>query len=227
MLSHSEVYRARLILQHAHESVHALLRAFEIVRSQRGAVRGAATDEEQDLLRAMLVMAGAGLDSMAKQVIRDTMFQLAQIEPSVRSGLETFITRALRGDDEGSAAGHRCLAKVLVADNGRQALVELYSESLTGSSLQSVEELAKTAKALGLQPQAVGINPSVLKPIFALRNKIIHELDINFEHPTRNRESRARAMMIGNSNSLLEVGENLLDGVEDVLTRGRSVRALL
>jgi hypothetical protein len=36
-------------------------------------LRGMSTDEEQDLLRAMLVTAAPGLDAMTKQLIRDAL----------------------------------------------------------------------------------------------------------------------------------------------------------
>ena len=62
---------AALILKHTHDSASALLKAFNLAREGRGRPRGMTTDEEQDLLRAMVVMAAAGLDAMAKQLIRD------------------------------------------------------------------------------------------------------------------------------------------------------------
>src|SRR5712691_1458226 len=54
------------ILETAHDSAGALLKAFDLARTQRGRSAGMSTDQEQDLLRAMLVMAAAGLDGMVK-----------------------------------------------------------------------------------------------------------------------------------------------------------------
>lgn len=213
--------KARLILEHAHDSTNACIQAFEAVRRLRGATQGAPTDEEQDLLRAMLVMAASGLDSMTKQLIRDSLPKLITRKPTVRAGLETFVTRQLRGDAEGgpSASGNRFLARILVSEVARDQLIEEYILALTGTSLQSAEELKKAAVALGIDPQSVGIRDAELKPIFDARNKIIHELDINFDHPNRNRESRTRPVMTRHANVLLEMGERILTAVESDLAK--------
>jgi hypothetical protein len=168
----------------------------------------------------MLVMAAAGLDSMAKQLIRESLTDLLRCDPNVREGLETFVARQLRGDSEGGAAasGNRFLARMLVSESQRNQLIEEYILHLTGTSLQSPEELMRTATALGLEPVDVGIDKRALKPIFDVRNKIIHELDINFDHPTRNRESRSQPRLTNYTNMLLEVAENVLDAVDRTLS---------
>src|SRR5438093_6910832 len=88
-------------------------------RTARRATGGALTDAEQDLLRAMLVFAAAGLDSLVKQLIRDALRPLAGKDSAVRAELETFVTRQMRADlsaDESDAAsGRKFLARVMVA----------------------------------------------------------------------------------------------------------------
>jgi len=68
------------------------------------------TDEEQDLLRAMLVMAAAGLDSMTKQLIRDALPQVVHRTGAAREGLEKFLARQLTGDVELITAGRSPLS---------------------------------------------------------------------------------------------------------------------
>jgi len=63
---------AHSILERACDSAQAFLDAFATVRKSRKA-KGTATDHEQDLMRAALVFAAAGLDSMVKQLVRDTL----------------------------------------------------------------------------------------------------------------------------------------------------------
>jgi hypothetical protein len=208
--------KARAILQYAHDSAEALLAAFESVRVARSAGRGRSTDEEQDLLRAMLVMSAAGLDSSLKQLIRDCLPDLARVHESVAAELEKYVARQLRGDQEESetAASTAFLAKLLVAESLREALLERYILSLTGSSLQSAQELAKACNALAVEPQAVGVKVPDLRPIFTARNRIIHELDIDFGTGIRNRFPRSRESMIEYSNTLLEIGEEIIKAVE-------------
>ena len=212
-----ETSKARLILTYAHDSAQALLDAFTTIREVRGAGPGTSTNEEQDLLRAMLVLAAAGMDSMAKQLIRDSLPTLVGRDSGVSKSLEDFVTRQLRGGPDGAAADNRLLARVLFAESQRDQLIEEYIQYLTGPSLQSTEELTRSAKALGIAPSDVGIIRRDLQPIFDVRNKVIHELDINFDHPNRNRQSRSRALMMGHTNKLLEVSEALLNAVEEAL----------
>src|SRR5690349_10645733 len=63
---------AYVILCNAHDAASSFLEAFQDVRKARRA-KGMPTDEEQDLLRAMLLFASAGLDSLVKQLIRDAL----------------------------------------------------------------------------------------------------------------------------------------------------------
>lgn len=211
--------RSYLILQYAHESAAAFLDAFDVVRRARGAGRGAATDEEQDLLRAMVVMAAAGLDSMLKQLIRDALPTMAPAITEVREGLEGFVARRIRGDSESgqfSAGSYKFLARVLTGESVQQRVIDEYVLSLTGSSLQSPDEVKKAANALGLG-STVEIDLRQLKTIFDVRNKIIHELDIDFEAQRRNRSSRTVATMTEHANCLLETADEILVGVGELM----------
>ena len=151
--------RAHLILKYAHDSARAFLDAFRTMRSDRGATRGATTDEEQDLLRAMLVMAAAGLDSLLKQMVRDTSEILIQSDDQVREGLEKFVSRKIRGDvgDGGGFTGHRFLARALIAESSQRQVIEEYVRHLTGISLQSVAEVKRTLSALGISPSVIQV----------------------------------------------------------------------
>lgn len=218
----SVLRKSHLILKYAHESAEAFLDAFDTVRQQRGATRGATTDEEQDLLRAMLVMAAAGLDSMLKQVIRDGLGTLVEGDERVQEGLQTFVSRRIRGTpgaDE-STIDRRFLARILTAKSGREQVTEEYIRHLTGVSLQSVEELRRTVGALGLDPGVIGLPDQDLKTIFGARNRIIHEFDIDFAAARRNRKSRTRDLMVGYTNAILEVAESILAAADRKLVSG-------
>jgi len=206
--------KAAVILERTHDSADALLKAFELAQGGRGAPRGMTTDDEQDLLRAMLVMAAAGLDSMLKQLIRDAMPALVRASPPVREGLEKFVTRSIRGDAESPEplSGAKFLGRVLAAESQQIQVIEEYIRDLTGASLQSASELAKTASALGLSKTKVDVPR--FKEIFDIRNKIIHELDINLDADKRKRNVRGLEPMMKHTNSLLEIGEQMLGEVE-------------
>lgn len=204
--------KAELILDHAVASVQSFSDAFDKVRAHRGASRGMPTDEDQDLLRAMLVFAGAGLDSMTKQLIRDSLPVLLGKDVAVQKRFEEFVFRRLRGDEEDPdlVTGNRFLARLLAAPQPRIQLIEEYIKDLTGTSLQSADELMRAAAALGIDPKSVNIDPKQLKAVFHVRNKIIHELDIDLEGQRRKRVVRGRDQLLNHSNTLLAVGKALM-----------------
>lgn len=208
-----EAERSSLILKHTHDSAHAILKAFDIIRQQRsGGTKGATTDEEQDLLRAMLVMTASGLDAMTKQLIRDALPLLARFDDKVKAELEKFTTRQLKGDGNelGSSRVRDFLARVLIAESQKEQVVIEFIDFLTSGSLQSAQEIIRAANALGLTSDDLKLDSQDLKPIFDIRNQIIHELDIAFDAPRRNRYTRQRSQMISYSNFLLEYAENIL-----------------
>jgi hypothetical protein len=230
-----ECSKACTILQHTHDSSVALREAYQLARIFRAVkrgekkaektattfkeVRGLSTDEEQDLLRAMLVMAASGLDAMLKQIIRDALPTLIQKDSKAQEELEKFVRKRIKGEVEQPdlAAGGTYLARILTARSIQQRLIEDYTSYLTGSSLQSVEELFKAATALAIQPQYFGTEPKELKPIFDCCNKIIHELDINLAGRYRKRNVRSERTMIRYTNTLILVAEKLLKAVDEKL----------
>jgi hypothetical protein len=165
----------------------------------------------------MLVMAAAGLDSMIKQLIRDALPELALSSESVRAELEKFVARSIRGEADASESrlGAKFLSRVLVAQSPQAAVIEEYVRELTGGSLQSAAELSKAATALGLSNGTVDVRQ--FKEIFDVRNKIVHELDINLDGDRRKRNGRGREAMMKHTNALLEIGERVLRGVDEQL----------
>ncbi|MGO9906908.1 MAG: hypothetical protein ACLP4R_29940 [Solirubrobacteraceae bacterium] len=213
-----ELQRAHQIVVYAHESAASLLEGFNSLGKARGA--GAPSDEQQDLLRAMLLFSGAGLDACAQQIVRDGLPRLVSEHQDARRALSGFAARRLRrqGDTEVGGIDARFLAELLLG-NPEQNLIEVLIEELTGSSMQSVEELKRVVAYLGLAGDGQLIaSIEQVKPAFGVRNRIAHDMDINFEsHKRRNRTLRKRADMVRDSNRLLAAGESLVLAVDKVL----------
>src|ERR1039458_3496085 len=83
-----QLQRSYKIVVYAHETAGSLLAGFNSLGQARG--RGAPSDEQQDLLRAMLVFAGAGLDACAQQIVRDALPRLAEEHEEARTALVGF-----------------------------------------------------------------------------------------------------------------------------------------
>lgn len=212
---HDAVFKAYLILNYAHDSCESLLGTFDGVRRARKA-KGTPTDEEQDLLRSMVVFSGAGIDSMAKQLIRDALPVLVEHDFETRERVESLVARWLgRGDSDAApvAINVKGLASLLLHEKPRDAVVDRIVKELTSGSLQSVSELYRIASYFGVEGADLGSRVD-LKAVFDCRNKVIHELDIDFAQPNRNRYSRRRADMVKHTRTLLSCGKQLLRHVD-------------
>ena len=80
---HQCTHRAQAYLSLAHDSAKEALNAMQSLRAERRAAGGLApqgrtSDQDQDLLRAMLVFACAGVDAAMKTLIEDALPRLAE-----------------------------------------------------------------------------------------------------------------------------------------------------
>ncbi len=198
------------ILCNTHDASSSFLDIFEETRTARKAV-GAPTDEEQDLLRAMLTFASAGLDSMFKQLIRDALPHVILRNEGARAQFRTFVEKRLSRRD---ALDNKLLADVLTSPDPRSVLIaELVSE-LVAASLQSKEQLLRAAAYFNIPSVDINATPDRLVDIFAARNQIAHEMDIDFNQPNRSRRPRRKKDMIQYASELLRVANVLLTRVD-------------
>ena len=146
------------------------------VRRDRGErVTGRLTSQEEDLLRAAIVFTGAGLDATLKRLIRDTLPRLLETNVQAQKKFEAFAAQRLGASE---LADTRMVARYLVAANPREALIDDYVYDLTGSSLQSAEQVQSTAGALGIDDAELRQRVNSLGALFTARNQVSHELDL-------------------------------------------------
>lgn len=215
-----ETDRAEIVLKQAKVSIKHFRDAFSTVRKARSA-SGPPTAGEQDLIRASLTFAAAGLDSVVKELIKGAIRSLAEKDENVQKGLEEYARRQLRDDSDGSFAknGASFIANILVSSSPYEQLIEKYTLHLTGSSLQSVDELFKASGALGINVGLVNSNSKDLREIFIIRNKIIHELDVRFDGTSgqKARNSRTKTKLDKMSDLLLKVADEYIKAVNQKL----------
>jgi hypothetical protein len=204
------------IYEYTHISVSSLIHAFDDAKAKRGNVRGVLTDQEQDILRAALVMGCAGVDAVLKQTIRDTIEVLLEKDKAVRDGFEKFIHKRISGESDvlELAGGAKFLASILAVREPRRKLIEDYIKALTGDSLQSAEEIMRTIAALGLDPGPMQIDIARLKVIFGIRNKVIHELDIDLSAKSRKRRVRGQSDLLESADFILNVTGTIVEAVD-------------
>lgn len=140
------------ILCSAHNAASSFLDIFEATRKTRKA-KGTPTDEEQNLLRAMLVFAGAGLDSMIKQLVRDALSLTIDRSEGAEENLKTFISKRLARQD---TLDPSFLSSVLASRDPRDVLVSELVDDLISQSLQSKEQVLHPISRARARPEAVG-----------------------------------------------------------------------
>jgi hypothetical protein len=218
---HAGLETAQRFLAGAYDSVDAVLDNLSIVRKARSAeTRGRLTDSEVDLLRAAIVFAGAGVDAALKQLIRDALPPLLLFSEEARSKFTIHAQSRLESD-----AGRQLLARWLIASSSRDALIEDYIRSLTGSSLQSAEQVQLVAGALAITDATLRRDISQLRDVFVARNEIAHELDLR--EPSRHGDKRRRPRTITATTSLchraLDTTQRMINAVGLLLTSPSTV----
>jgi hypothetical protein len=211
--------KSAAIFEYTHASASSLVSAFDDAKAKRGNPRGVLTDQEQDILRASLVMCCAGVDAALKQAIRDCFEHLLDCNRQVREGFEKFIRKRIGGEGDvlEVASGAKFLSLILADREPRARLIEEYIRELTGDSLQSVDEILRTTAALGLDNKALALEVSRIKDIFLIRNKIIHELDLDLDAPKRKRRVRSQTDLLDNSDFMLAVIKRVLEALDKTL----------
>jgi len=202
---HPGTETAQRFLASAYDSVEAVLETLVTIRELRrtggGDIRGRLTSNEEDLLRAAIVFTGAGLDATLKQLIRDALPVLLETSEQAHEKFETFATERLGA---GESAEARVIARYLTSESPRARLIEDYVYFLTGSSLQSTEEVQKVAGALGIEDAPLRKRITDLRKLFVARNEISHELDLQRLERPGDRTRRTRPT--GPTKSLCQEG---------------------
>lgn len=218
---HATTETSQRFLTGAFDAVNGVLESLETVRQVRREagvdVRGRLPHNEADLLRAAIVFAGAGLDASLKQLIRDALPSLLDKSDQAHSEFETFAERNIRTADGTSP---KAVARYLIAADARSLLIEDYVYKLTGSSLQSADEVLRACAALGIQQDRDLVERVLkLKEMFTARNEVSHELDL--QRPERQgdmtRRSRRMSTTTDMCSAALEAGQQIINAVGQLL----------
>jgi hypothetical protein len=214
--AHPASQSAQTYLSRAQESANEILHAVDSLRDER-VKRNKLTrasrpnEQEQDLLRAMLVSACAGVDAAIKTLIRDALPQMADAIPEVQERLDDFATRAL---SDAGAVSPKVLARTLSHEvSPRTAIVELMTQDLTGGSLQSPDQLLNVCRSFGFEDKPLRDSVLNLRDVFHARNQIIHEMDMSTEDNRWKRRLRSMEPMIGMADRALAVAQEIINRV--------------
>ena len=199
---------AHIVLSHTHRSAKSFLDIFEERQAERGP--GAPSDQDYDLLRAMLLFACSGLDSTVKHLIRDALPAVIDEDSTAEDNFRDFVEKKLPANGRDATL----LAAVLTSRDPRKVLVDELVADLVSGSLQSVDRLLRCGSFFNLPSRDLIQDPALFRELFQARNQIAHEMDIDFSQPRRNRATRAKDQFVEYASVALECGAKFLNGVD-------------
>ena len=164
----------------------------------------------------MLVFAGAGLDSMIKQLVRDALSLTLDRSKEAEDNFRTFISKRLARQD---TLDPGLLSSVLASRDPRNVLVGMLVTNLTSQSLQSKDQVLRVASYFDIPSAALATDPRLLDRIFRARNEIVHEMDVDFAQTNRNRRPRRKAVMIDHTTEILRLANAFLVEVDRGLSQ--------
>lgn len=164
---------------------------FEIYTELGRGKTGAPSHSRQDLLRAMLVFASAGIDIFLKQIIKNSLPAVIETDNGAQTMFIQFIERRLKKTresdkivsiQENTQVDIKFIAGAIGSNDTRNYLLKEYEKDLVNSSLQSRDEIFRVAAAFAITSEKIlgKIKADSLKDVFLARNDVIHEMDIDF-----------------------------------------------
>lgn len=170
-----EIQRSWSRLVATHAVVSGLFTTLNDLRAAQQDMRGAISETHRDQARAAIVFTAAGIDACLRTLLRDSLPTLLLTEGLAHGAfIKHFMGDRLKGELT------QATKKAIVDIDPRAALIELYVEDLTGSSIQGSKDLSRCRTALGLDQEA-DLDDAVLQshqPFFDARHEVVHELDL-------------------------------------------------
>ena len=201
------------ILVGAHKAAKSFRALFKEACNRRG--RGSPSIDNQDLLRAMLSFSCAGLDSMIKQAIRDSLREVIKNHTEAHRKFQSEVRKRLAKRD---TLNYQYLAEALTSNQPREYLLQEHIEDLTSQSLQSKPQILRIAEFFAIEKVKFNKYEDHLEEIFTARNQIIHEMDVDLTEKLRKRQSRTMENMVNYTNTILQLAATFLGAVDEKLT---------
>ncbi len=208
-----EIKNAKIVFEHAINSVNEFYKLFQANR--RGS-KGSTTHAEQDLLRAMLVFSCSGLDSVVKQLVKDSLSTVIDKEAGAQQEFQKFIDRRMKkgssDEKEKLLIDTTWVASILASSSPRDYLIDALKKSLVDDSLQSRDQLLKVATNFAITPAEILKESEVTKKAFDVRNEIIHEMDASLGGQKKRRQRTAQDM-VKYTRNILEIGSCFINSI--------------
>lgn len=171
-------------------------------------------EENQNILRAIVLFSCAGVDAIVKQLINDTLEYVIEHDEGAFNQFKQFSTKKIQNKSE---TNFNLLTELLICENPRNILIFELKKELTQNSLQSADELFRVASYFNIETKKLEPDDKKLREIFRARNQITHELDVDMSSPEFTLRNREKSIVKEYSDHLLELSENFIKLVSKML----------
>lgn len=195
------------------DSITVLERAFNCERTGKA---GEPSDQEQDLLRARIALATAGLDSVAKHLcVRAIPYMAKKRHLKTIEQLEELMSQKIAKllQDKPVKRDISDFARIILSESPFKKLVEEYAIGSVEGSFQSTDELLRSADLLDITKEFLIAQKININKAFDARNQIIHELDVDPRGDPHKRIQRIESDVIAYCGLMKDVARQMIDHV--------------
>jgi hypothetical protein len=170
----TEIQRSWARLLATHKSVSGLFTTLNNLRAAQDDPRGAISELHRDQARAAIVFTAAGIDACLRALLDGALVTLLSgAGPAHGAFTKHFMDNRLKSDLT------QATKKAVVDIDPRAALIDLYVQDLTGSSIQAWKDLARCRDALGITESKLSDDDlQTHQDFFDARHEVVHELDL-------------------------------------------------
>jgi hypothetical protein len=175
-------------------------------------------ENKEDLLRAVLIFACSAIDSVGKQLTKDCLKELIDMDEGAQKTFEQYISRQIDKDPK------KILARALSNPDYRGELIKVLQESIERTSLQTYAQISELTARFGIATDTI-IPRTNADKIFDVRQKIIHEMDIELlatTGSTAQRRQRAESELKDLTEQILEAVCKLIEAVHNKIHEPRA-----
>ena len=213
------------VFEHTFESSGNFLSLYNKIRKGKS---GTTSHTEQDLLRAMLLFACAGLDSTVKHLIEDNLNLIIEKDINAQKEFEKYVEKKLKKSGSQidlSINNHsidlKLISQVIASSKPRDFLIKILKKSLSDNSLQSLDQILIVASHFAITSQELLGNKTTddIKKTFDVRNEISHEMDVDLTGKShKKRRERTCDDMIKHVQNTLLISFNFIKSIDTHLS---------
>ena len=200
------------LLVNTHNVCNDFLKLYDMIKVQKITEEITIADNILDLYRSALLFASSGLDSLVKQLVRDSLADVIRINIGAEERFRVYVEKKITRNDNQS---FKSISRALVSQDPRNHFLDELIYEITDKSLQSNDELLNAASYFDISSSTLVKDFVKLKNAFVIRNQIAHEMDFNYK--TNSRRIRKTDELFNSTDYIFEISNRFIFEVDNKL----------